>query len=177
MPEVSRSFCWMCVTITVCRRIGSAILVFSSIRFGLANGSAVRYHSVTMGSEEDNDLLRSQMNGCEPGTVLTIERPYSLNVEMSLDSVWAASFESHLVDAEHSLPCITGRDPTTGAATSAIVPILHSARNVEWHLRSVFGSRSRGYPPSRVYIRDHIPAEMGFAITIHKAGKSPLCSF
>lgn len=145
-------------------------------RFGLANGSAVRYHSVSMETDEENDLLRLRMNSCRPGTVLTISRPYSLNVELALDPSWATKFESHLPEVgRDGLPCISGRDPIANVATSAIVPILHSARNAEWHTRSIFGDRCRGYPPSRVHVRDYIRAEMGFAVTIHKAGTSHNC--
>ena len=125
-----------------------------------------------MESEVENEHLRRLIMSAPPGTVLTIARPATVNVELTLDPSWASEFERVLLDPrthDADLPCVSERN-ATGLPTRAIVPLFYTASNADWHERTIFGNRQLGYPPSRVQVRDYIKCEMGFAVTIHKAG-------
>lgn len=130
-----------------------------------------------MGTAEADDQLRSWMLSSEPGSVLTIDRPSSINVELNLDPDWSLYFERLVLAANEEQdgpPFISSRESRSGLPLKAVVPIVNLSRWTEWHERTIPGNREMGYPPSKVHVRDHIKCELGFAVTIHKAGKHRL---
>jgi hypothetical protein len=127
-----------------------------------------------MGSDEEDRLIDMQVEAALPGAVITIPRPASVNVEVSVRPENAARLEGVMDEfgnGSNSLPSVIARDPTTGFPTSIVVPVLPISRYSEWHDRVIPGDRRYGYAPSKVEIRDHIRCELGFAVTIHKAGE------
>lgn len=130
-----------------------------------------------MGSPEEDAIVRQQVASSLPGTVLTITPPRSVNVEVPLGGhCCVREFERviHSVGGNGGgLPRVSERDRQTGLASRVIVPVTCQPRFSEWHSRAIRGDRDAGYPPSKVQVRDHIRCELGFAVTIHKAGELP----
>jgi len=135
---------------------------------GLANGTQVRYHSISFAKEEDTKDFNDKVSESQPGEVIELrKRPDIINVELFPDV--PGDSKKQQKDNERKR-----REWKYGSITDdgkIVIPITpHESKHVKWH-HEICRGFGGGYRcrPSKVDCTDHFPIEPAFAVTLHKA--------
>jgi len=150
---------------------------------GLANGTEIKYDSISFDDPDDERHYHMLMKGCSPGDTITLHKPPSaINVEIFAD--WPGDSE-----AQKKKNADKRRNWQHGSLVRSgrriVIPISTSFRSYnEWEKTyvppaySTTRCESTGvvrrspfplYGVSTVPLRDHFCIEPGFCITLHKA--------
>ena len=115
---------------------------------GLANGTAIKYHSIVPQDEKQSEMIQNHLNSEPYGTVLYLEDPpHAVNVEIMNVNKNKWKLFSICTD-------------------KTVIPILQNKSFSKWKQRQIMGGKH--FQPSRVEVRPLFPLEPGIAITIHK---------
>ena len=134
----------------------------------MANGTLVRYHSLSFLKEADLAIFNRMVNGARAGDTVTLNDPPDIiNVELFPD-VEGQSDDELKKNRESRQKWKWGTVPNSDG--KIIVPVSrHNSRCIKKMSELVRPSaRPVRYSPSRAYLQDHFPLELGFAITIYK---------
>ena len=145
----------------------------------LANGTMIRYHSISLGSDKAEKDVMEQAGKVGPGGVITLkDPPEMINVEVFPD-VDGDDEVTRELNRRLRREWSHGRiQPGDGAGEEeghgrVVIPVGPESQ-IQQKLEYVrgFGSRSSNCGPSRpstATLKDRFPLELGFAMTVHKA--------
>ena len=144
-----------------------------SVDKGLANGTEIKYDSMSFLEKEDQKTFENLQLGAAPGDVITLKGPPDfINVELFAD----------LIDHDERTKQkneLKRRSWKYGSLTNdgrIVIPI--SVKNigyaVEFKSNNIRGCGGYQIRPSSVELADYFPIELGFSVTIHKAQVSDI---
>jgi len=147
-----------------------------NIDIRLANGTMMRYHSISPGSDEIEKYLLEETSRVPPGGVITLNKPPEIiNVEVFPDLEGDDDNTKDLnrrLRREWTHGRIEDGDEGEDGDRRVIIPVAKdsSLKTKSEPVRGA-GTAGRGtkYHPSSVSLQDHFPLELGFAMTVHKA--------
>jgi len=141
---------------------------------GLANGTEIKYHSLSFKGQGQKIKFKRQHEQAQPGDVITIDSPpTAINVELFADfeddtaaikatkkvarKKWLDSGKCSITNDGRVVIHISSRDGSVIPYKTAYIP------------HSIDAESGREYPSSRVDMKDHFPVEPAFSITVDKA--------
>ena len=146
---------------------------------GLANGTEIKYHSLSFEHQKDERNLMSKLNAARPGDTVTIEEPpTAINVELYAD--FAGDTGSTKAEKEDARAAWleSGKGSIT-ADGRVIIPVsLRDGSPIPYKTEYIPGCNETGrwYRASQIKMKDHFPIEPAFAVTVDKAQvRSPFC--
>ena len=136
-------------------------------KIGIANGTGIRYHSISFEDPTKNEALLNQIENTPEGGTITLEDPPDyINVEMYPD-LDEDSDEDSQKKKRLRKEWTYGSLDNTGH--KVIIPISTKGAFIKTKKEVVGGSTGAGYRPSNAVLQDHFPLELAFAMTVHKA--------
>jgi len=149
---------------------------------GLANGTEIKYHSISFDDPDDERDYRKQMKSRSPGEMITLHQPPSaINVELFADFPG----DSAVQKKKNATKRRNWQHGSLAKDSRIVIPISTKyASYNEWEQTyvppaySTSRSKSTGltrrswcpiYSLSKVPLRDYFCIEPGFCITLHKA--------
>lgn len=139
---------------------------------GLANGTPVRYHSISFQDEEATKNFERLLEEAQPGEIITLDHPPDMiNVELFPDFP-DDDEKTRKKNEKHRQAWKHGSITTDG---TVVVPIdVSSGTHLQWKTTQVRGGGGGTcrFKPSKVALKDWFPIEPGFSVTIHKAQAS-----
>lgn len=147
-----------------------------NIDIRLANGTMMRYHSISPGSDEIEDYLMKESQKVPAGGVITLKKPPEIiNVEVFPDLEGDDDNTKNLnrrLRQEWTYGRIEEGDEGVDGDRRVIIPVAKDS-NLKTKSEPVRGAgtarKGTKYHPSSVSLKDHFPLELGFAMTVHKA--------
>ncbi|EJK60414.1 hypothetical protein THAOC_19240, partial [Thalassiosira oceanica] len=134
-------------------------------KIGIANGTGIRYHSVSFEKPEKNNALQRQIETTPAGgTIILDEPPDYINVEMFPDQEGDTE-EERQKKKKLRQQWTYGSLENTG--DKIVIPVSAKGSYIKFKREVVGGSA--GYKPSSAVLQDHFPLELAFAMTVHKA--------
>ena len=145
---------------------------------GLANGTEIKYHSLSFEHQKDERNLMAKLNASRPGDSITIdEPPTAINVELFADFPEDLhSDKSAKVDARAAW-LGSGKGSIT-ADGKVVIPIsLQDGSIIPFRTEHIPGCNEPGrfYKASQIKMKDCFPIEPAFAVTVDKAQVSAHC--
>ena len=145
---------------------------------GLANGTEIKYHSLSFEHQKDERNLMAKLNASRPGDSITIdEPPTAINVELFADFPEDLhSDKSAKVDARAAW-LGSGKGSIT-ADGKVVIPIsLQDGSIIPFRTEHIPGCNEPGrfYKASQIKMKDYFPIEPAFAVTVDKAQVSAHC--
>ena len=136
-------------------------------KIGIANGTGIRYHSVSFEDPKRNEELHSLIESTpQGGTIILEEPPDYINVEMYPDLDEDTDDDRQKKKKLRQMWTYGSLDNT---GQKIVIPISAKGAQIKTKLEVVGGSGTAGYKPSKAELQDHFPLEPAFAMTVHKA--------
>jgi hypothetical protein len=149
---------------------------------GLANGTEIKYDSISFGDPEDEEEYRRQSRGRSPGETITLHQPPSaINVELFADFPG----DTEVQKKKNATKRQNWQHRSLAGDGRVVIPISTKYRTFnEWektYLPPAYATSRCGtsgltrrswcpiYGLSTVPLQDHFCIEPGFCITVHKA--------
>jgi energy-coupling factor transporter ATP-binding protein EcfA2 len=139
---------------------------------GLANGTEIKYHSLSFGHKKDERNLTRKLGTARPGDTVTIEEPpTAINVELFADfaddpdSAKKGKADARAAWLESDKGSIT-------ADGKVVIPIsLQDGSRIPYKTEHIPGCNETGrfYRASQIPMKDYFPIEPAFAVTVDKA--------
>jgi hypothetical protein len=139
---------------------------------GLANGTEIKYHSLSFDEREDEMIFIGKLNAARPGDTVTIDAPpTAINVELFADFDTDTSTAKKEKEGMRVAWLESGKGSIT-ADGKVVIPIsLQDGNPIKHKTEHVPGCNDseRWYRASQVDMKDHFPIEPAFAVTVDKA--------
>jgi hypothetical protein len=139
---------------------------------GLANGTEIRYHSLSFESGQEEEIFREQLenarSGDDPNRVVTLTRPpAAINVELFADFPGDSLQKRRSNSRKRKEWIKKGRSINDRIA---LIPITQRMGQFNKYYQEQVPAGGRlGYPASQIKMRDHFPLDLGFSVTVYKA--------
>ena len=134
-------------------------------KIGIANGTGIRYHSLSFKDPAKKNALQRQIDTTPAGgTIILDEPPDYINVEMYPD-LDGDTEEERQKKKKLRQQWVYGSLENT--RDKIIIPVSSKGSYIKTKREVVGGSAS--YKPSNAVLQDHFPLELAFAMTVHKA--------
>ena len=157
-----------------------AFLTFNlNTDLGLANGTKIKYHSVSFSNERDREEFQRKVQEAAIGEVIDLNKPPDIvNVELFPDTP-DDDAKGRRENAKRRMEWKQGSITTDGRIVIPVTPIANK-KYVKWKHEIIRGNGGYRCRPSKVDCSDRFPIEPAFAVTLHKAqgrtiGKVILC--
>ena len=136
---------------------------------GLANGTQVKYHSVSFANADDLLEFNMKLQSAEPGATIDLDRPPDIiNVELFPD-LPGDDDKTRESNEEKRKQWKYGSVTDDGTIVIPITTSMSKKFSMKWKPEIVRGFGGYRCRPSKVDCADHFPLEPGFAVTLHKA--------
>jgi hypothetical protein len=133
---------------------------------GLANGVEIKYHSLSFGTPEEDEVFRDEFANSDDLIMTLDQPPLAVNVELY------ANFPGDSA-AKKRENAKKRREWTHGSLVEGRVVVQISMQWGQlvrkWEPENVDGSWQHGYSGSTVPMKDYFPVEPAFCVTIYKA--------
>ena len=133
---------------------------------GLANGVEVKYHSLSFGTSEEDELFHDEFANSNDLIMTLDQPPLAVNVELYADFPGDSA-------AKKRENAKKRREWTHGSLVEGQVVVQISKQWGQlvrkWETENVDGSWRLGYDGSTVPMKDYFPIEPAFCVTIYKA--------
>ena len=142
---------------------------------GLANGTEIKYHSLSFEDKEQRKQFKSKCAQAKPGDIITIESPpTAINVELFADFGWDSTSETAKKKRERKEWLRSGKGSITRDGRVVIPISLRDGSKIQSKKAYVSGCtrldmRQYYYHDSSLMIKDWFPIEPAFSITVDKA--------
>lgn len=147
---------------------------------GLANGTEIKYHSLSFEDKDQRRRFRLQCAQAKPGDIITLDfPPTAINVELFPDYDEDTTSETTKKKVKRKEWLDSGKGSITNDGR-VVIPISHRDGNKIRSMNTYIPGCTRldlqqiYYYDSRLKIRDHFPIEPAFSITVDKAQASVL---
>ena len=133
---------------------------------GLANGVEIKYHSLSFGTSEEDEVFRDEFANSDDLIMTLDQPPLAVNVELYADFPGDSA-------AKKRENAKKRREWTHGSLVEGRVVVQISMQWGQlvrkWEPENVDGSWQHGYSGSTVPMKDYFPIEPAFCVTIYKA--------
>jgi len=134
---------------------------------GLANGVEIKYHSLSFGTMEQDELFRDELK-THDSPVLDIDYPpAAINVELFAD--FDGDSKNKKDENKRKREEWTHGSLANDGRVVVQLPSRWGQINRKWKDESIAGSWEHGFSASTMPMKDHFPIEPAFAVTIYKA--------
>jgi hypothetical protein len=133
---------------------------------GLANGVEVKYHSLSFGTSEEDEVFHDEFANSDDLIVTLDQPPLAVNVELYADFPGDSDAKKRENEKKR-------KEWTHGSLVEGRVVVQISMQWGQlvrkWEPENVDGSWQHGYSGSTVPMKDYFPVEPAFCVTIYKA--------
>ena len=140
---------------------------------GLANGTEIKYHSLSFTDRDQRRQFREKLKRARPGDVIGIDSPpTAINVELFPDFPGDSTATTAAKKAERRLWLRSGKGSITRDGRVVIPISLADGNKIKYKTTYVPGCTNEAnlwYGVSQVDLKDHFPIEPAFSITVDKA--------
>ena len=143
---------------------------------GLANGVEIKYHSLSFGTEEEDNIFNEEFESDGPLVMTLDEPPSAINVELFADFD-GDSRDKKKENKEKRKEWKHGSLVDDGRVVIQISSQWGRQLIRKYSKETIGGSWQFGYSGSTVPMKDHFPLEPAFSITIYKAQVSMISFF
>jgi len=143
---------------------------------GLANGVEIKYHSLSFGTEEEDNIFNEEFESDGPLVMTLDEPPSAINVELFADFD-GDSRDKKKENKKKRKEWKHGSLVDDGRVVIQISSQWGRQLIRKYSKETIGGSWQFGYSGSTVPMKDHFPLEPAFSITIYKAQVSMISFF
>jgi len=150
---------------------------------GLANGTEIKYHSLSFEDKDEKRQFKVQCAQAEPGDIITLASPpTAINVELFADSDWDSETEKKKKKAMRREWLRSGKGSITKDGFVVIPISIRDGNKIESTTTYIPGCTGLGeqqyyYPDSQIQMKDYFPIEPAFSITVDKAQVRFFCAY
>ena len=145
-----------------------------NVDIGLANGTEIKYHSLSFEDPAEEKNFQQKLHRAKPGDTITIDfPPKAINVELfaDFDGDTSAAKSEKRASRKKWLEAKRGSLTDDGRV---VVPISQGdGKNIQYKTTYVSGCTRvevrSWYSESQIEMKDHFPVEPAFSITVDKA--------